>query len=42
MLTEVNQLSVPQAIHNEFSLEELPDLATLFTDETNSSVFGRF
>jgi hypothetical protein len=40
MLTEVNQLSVPQAIHNEFSLEELPDLATLFTDETNSSVLS--
>lgn len=40
MLTEVEQIAVPKAIHDEFSLDELPDLAALFPVETISVVLA--
>ena len=40
MLTEVTQMAVPKAIHDEFSLDELPDLAALFPVETISVVLA--
>ena len=40
MLAEVTQLAMPKAIHNEFSLDELPDLIPLFASETISVVLA--
>jgi hypothetical protein len=40
MLTEVAQLAAPQAIYDEFSLNELPGLAALFPPEASSVVLA--
>ena len=40
MLTEVAQLAAPKSIYDEFSLDELPDLAALFPLEATSVVLA--